>query len=92
MGDAAINGVLEPGLSLVGDRDGGLKAVGQRQVHEQLPDIASPKDLVDGGEVGSTLLVAEVGCEDATGHALPPEKLAGTAGRPKTGHDQSSRV
>jgi len=76
VGDAAVDGVAQPGLRLVGDGDGGLRAVGERQVREKLGHVAGAEHLVDGGEVRRALLVAEVGREDAAAHALAPQELA----------------
>ena len=74
--DAAVDGVAEPGLRLVGDGDDGLAAVGDGEVGQQLGGVAGAEHLVDGGEVRRALLVAEVGCEDAAAHALAPQELA----------------
>jgi len=86
VGDAAIDGVAEAGLRLVGDSDGGLGAVGERQVGEQLGHVAGAEHLVDGGEVRRPLLVAEVWREHAPAHALAPQKLARAARRSKSRH------
>ena len=76
LGDAAVDGVPEPGLRLVGDGDDGLAAVGHGEVGQQLGGVAGAEHLVDGGEVRRALLVAEVGREDAAAHALAAQELA----------------
>lgn len=86
VGDAAVDGVLQACLGLVGDGDGGLAAFGHGEVHEELGDVAGAEDLVDSREVGGALLVAEVGGEDAPPRALPPQELASPAGRPEARH------
>ena len=83
LGDAAVDGVAEPGLRLVGDGDDGLAAVGLGQVREQLGGVACAEDLVDGREPGRALVRAEVGREDALRHAPPAQELARPARRPR---------
>ena len=89
VGDAAVDGVAQPRLRLVGDGDGGLGAVGERQVGEELGHVAGAEHLVDGGEVRRALLVAEVGREHAPAHALAPQELARAARRPEPCHLQA---
>lgn len=82
MGDAAIDGVAEPGLGLVGDGDDGLAAVGDGEVGEELGGVAGAEHLVDRREPRRPLLRAEVGREHALRHAPPPQELARAARRP----------
>lgn len=86
MGDAAVDGVLKASLGLIGYGDCGLGAVGHGEVHQELRHVARTEHLVDGCEVRRALLVAEVGREHAPLHALPPQELAGSAGRSKSCH------
>lgn len=79
VGDAAVNRVLEASLRLVGDGERSLRAIGSREVSEELGGIARTKDLMDGCKVCCPLLMAEVGGENAALHALPPQEFAGTA-------------
>lgn len=81
MGDAAVDGVSDPGEGLIGDGDGGGGAVGLRQVGQKFGDVAGSKDLMDGGEMRRRLLVAEVRSKYAYVGAFPSEELTGTARR-----------
>lgn len=69
-------------------RDGhrGLQSVGDREVSEELRNIACTEDLVNGGKVCSALFVAEVGGENATLDTFPPKELAGSTGGSKSCH------
>lgn len=86
VGDATVDGILEPRLGLVGDGDGRLGSIGHGEVHEDLGEVTSPEHLVDRREVGRSLFMAEVRGEDAAPHALPPQELASPAGRAKPRH------
>lgn len=81
MGNATVDRVLKPRLGFVGHGDGGLGAVGDWDVQEELGKVAGPEHLVDGGEVGCALLVAKEGGEDAAPNALAPKELASSAWR-----------
>jgi len=89
--DAAVDGVAEPGLRLVGDGDDGLAAVGDGEVGQQLGGVAGAEHLVDGGEARGALVAAEVGREHALRHAPPAQELARAARRPRARRGSSSR-
>ncbi|RZR94107.1 hypothetical protein BHM03_00022727 [Ensete ventricosum] len=59
VGDATVDGVLQPGSSLVGDGERRLRPVGDRKLQEELGRVARPEHLVDRGEVRSSLFIAE---------------------------------
>jgi hypothetical protein len=90
LGDAAVDGVPEPGLRLVGDGDDGLAAVGDGEVGQQLGGVAGAEHLVDGGEARGALVAAEVGREHALRHAPPAQELARAARRPRARRGSSS--
>nr|GME00177.1 hypothetical protein Iba_chr15fCG2870 [Ipomoea batatas] len=52
--NAAINGILKPGLSFIGDGNGGLSAVADGETREQPRSITGTKNLMDGCEIGSS--------------------------------------
>lgn len=81
MGDAAIDGVSDSGLSFVGNGDDGFAAVGHRHVQQQLRHVAGAEHLVDGGEPRRPLLRAEVRGEHAVRRAFAAEEFACAAGR-----------
>lgn len=77
---AAVDGVAEPGLGLVGQRVDGVFPLRGAQLVENLGDIASAEHLVDVGKFLG-LVRWEVRREHALLGALPPEKFAGCARR-----------
>lgn len=88
-GDAAVDGVAEPGMGLEADADDGVEALVDGDVEEKLGDVACAEHLVHRREVRRSLLRVEIGREDAPAHALPPQKLAGPA-RPTAAPQRSS--
>nr|GMD98488.1 hypothetical protein BHE74_00017168 [Ipomoea batatas] len=52
--NAAINGILKPGLSFIGDGNGGVGAVFDGEMREQLRSITGTKNLMDGFKMGSS--------------------------------------
>ncbi|GER57789.1 PRA1 family protein 2 [Striga asiatica] len=86
MGHAAIDGVPDAGLGLIGNGDHGLAPIGLGHVvQQQLGHVAGPKHLVDGRKSGRALLRTEIRPEYAVWGALPPEELACAARRPSPG-------
>lgn len=83
MGDAAVDGVAEAGLGLVGDGEHRLAALRDGDVEQQLRHVARPEHLVDRREPRRPLLRPEVGREHAVRRALPPQELARPARRPR---------
>jgi hypothetical protein len=81
VGDAAVDGVSQPGLGLVGDGGRRLAPVGGGHLLEQLRRVAGAEDLVDGGELRRPVLRAEVWREHALRRALAPQELARPARR-----------
>nr|GLL40678.1 hypothetical protein BHE74_00054844 [Ipomoea trifida] len=56
MGDAAVDGVAEAGLSFVADGDDGVEPLVDRNVEEELGDVAGAEHLVHRREMGGPLL------------------------------------
>lgn len=90
MRDAAIDRVPEPRLGLVAYRHHRIKPLVDRNVEEELGDVAGPENLVDGSKVCRPLLGVEVRGEYAPRHALPPQELACTAGSPTSAAPSSA--
>lgn len=91
MRNAAIDRVLNPGLSFVGDGHSSLTTVRQGEIGEEFGDIASTKHLVNCSKMGCTLLMAEVRCKHTPSNALPPQELARSAWRSKPRHNQTDK-
>jgi len=83
VGDAAVDGVAQPGLRLVGDGGRRLAPVGGGHLLQQLGRVAGAEHLVDGRELRRPVLGAEVGSEHALRRALAPQELAGATRRPR---------
>jgi hypothetical protein len=81
VGDAAVDGVAQPGLRLVGDGGRRLAPVAGGHLLQQLGRVAGAEDLVDGGELLRPVLRAEVRREHALRRALAPQELARPARR-----------
>lgn len=79
MGDAAIDGISDPGLSFVSNGHNGFTPISHRDMQQQLRNVASSEYFVDGRESGRALLGAEVGCEHTVRGALAAEELARAA-------------
>lgn len=73
--DAAVDGVAEAGLGLVGEGVDGVLALGGGQLLEELRDVAGSEHLVDVAELLG-LVRREVRREHAVLRALPPLYLA----------------
>jgi len=82
--DAAVDGVLDARLGLVGERAHGVLPLVRQQLVEQLGHVAGAEHLVHVGEL-LRLLRREVGREHAPRQALAPQELARRARRPGTG-------
>lgn len=80
MRNAAIDGILEPGLSFVGDGDSSLASIADREVCQELGNIAGTKDLVNSCKMSSTLFMAEIWGKNTAPHTFSPEEFAGTTG------------
>lgn len=80
MANTSVDGVTEPGLSLIGNCEDGLAPVVLGHMKQEFGRVAGPEHLVYGGEPGRTVLIAEVGSKDAVGGALAPQELACAAG------------
>lgn len=78
--DAAVDGVAQPHVGLVGEGVDGVLALVGLELVEELGDVAGAEDLVDVGEFLG-LVRREVRREHALRLALPPEELAGGARR-----------
>ena len=72
MGDAAIDGVSEPSLSLVANSDDGVEPFVDGNMAEQLGNVAGSEHLVDRRKVGCALLRIKIRCKYAPHHTLPP--------------------
>jgi hypothetical protein len=83
VGDAAVDGVAQPGLGLVGDGGRRLAPVGGGHLLQQLGRVAGAEHLVDGRELRRPVLGAEVGREHALRRALAPQELARPTRRPR---------
>jgi hypothetical protein len=83
VGDAAVDGVAQPGLRLVGDGGRRLAPVGGGHLLQQLGRVAGAEHLVDGRELRRPVLGAEVGSEHALRRALAPQELAGATRGPR---------
>jgi hypothetical protein len=81
VGDAAVDGVAQPGLRLVGDGGRRLAPVAGGHLLEQLRRVAGAEHLVDGGELRRPVLRAEVWREHALRRALASQELARAARR-----------
>lgn len=86
MRDATIDRILQPSLGFVRDGDCSLRSISQREVQQELREIARPEDLVDCCKVRRALFMAEVRGEDAAPDTLPPQEFASSTGRAKTCH------
>lgn len=80
-GDATVDRVGEPSLSLVGNGDDGIVAAVGRDVQQELGHIAGTEHLVNRGEPGRALVRPEVRGEYAPADALPPQEFACAAWR-----------
>ena len=80
MGDAAIDGIADAGLSFVADGDDGVEPSVSGDVEEELGSVACTENLVNGGEMSCPLFRIEVRSEDAAADALAPQELASAAG------------
>nr|GMD61001.1 hypothetical protein BHE74_00017168 [Ipomoea batatas] len=76
--NAAINGILKPGLSFIGDGNGGLGAVPNGEMREKLRSITGTKNLMDGCKMGSSLFMAEIGGKNTALNAFSSQEFAGT--------------
>jgi hypothetical protein len=81
VGDAAVDGVAQPGLRLVGDGGRRLAPVARGHLLEQLRRVAGAEHLVDGCELRRPVLRAEVWREHALHRALASQELARAARR-----------
>ena len=89
VGDAAIDGISNPGLSFISDGDDGLTAISHRHMQQQLGHIAGTKHLVNCGKPSRALLRAEIRRKNAVSCTLPPQELACTTrGATCRGHDK----
>lgn len=77
--DAAVDGVPDPRLGLIGEGVDGVLPLVLGELVEELCDVAGAEDLVDVREL-LRLLRRKIRREDAPWHALPPQELAGCAG------------
>lgn len=75
-GDAAMDWVGQPRLSLVRYRDHCVMPPISRDVQQELRHVARPENLVHRREPCGTLVRPEVWCKYAAAHALPPKELA----------------
>ena len=73
--DAAVDGVAETHVGLVGKGIDGVLSLVRAQLVEELGDVAGPEDLVDVREL-LRLVRGKVRGEDAVRLALPAEELA----------------
>lgn len=73
--DAAVDGVTEPHLGLIGEGIDGVFTLVRVQVVEELGDVASAEDSVDVGEL-LRLIGWEVRCKCTLGLAFAAQKLA----------------
>lgn len=83
VGDAAVDGVPEPGLRLVTNGDHGVGPLLHRDVEEELRHVTSSEHLVHRREMSRALLRVEMRRKYAPCHTLPPQELACPA-RPST--------
>jgi hypothetical protein len=83
--DAAVDGVAEAHVSLVGERVYGVLALEGVELVEQLGDVAGAEDAVDVHEL-LRVVRREVGREHAVRLALAPQELARRARRPRAAH------
>lgn len=81
MRNTAINGVLKPSLSFIRDGNGGLAAVADREMREQLRSITSTKNLMDSCKMRSTLFMAEIRGKNTALNTFPSQEFAGTTRR-----------
>ena len=73
--DAAVDGVAEARLGLVGEGLDGVIALGGSELVEELADVAGAEDAVDAGEA-LWVVRWEVRRENALLRALPTQELA----------------
>lgn len=78
MWNTAINGILNPSLSFIGERDSGLAPVTHRNLSEELRHVASSKHLMNSSEVARTVFVGEIRCENTAFYTFSSQEFAGT--------------
>jgi hypothetical protein len=86
MCNTSINGVSDPCLSLIGNSDNRLITIGNRDMQQQLGNITSTKNLMNGCKPSSPLFRAKIRCKDTIGGTFPPEKLACSTRRTSASH------
>ena len=87
--DAAVDGVSEAHVGLVGERVDGVLALVGVELVEDLGHVAGAEDAVHAGELGR-VVGREVGREDASLRALAPQQLARGARRVRRRHRPDS--
>lgn len=86
MRNAAIYGILKPSLSFIRDCDRSFTAFTDREVSEQLRDIACTENLVDGCKMGCALFMAEIRCKYTASYTLSSQEFASTTRGTRTSH------
>ncbi|WVY96424.1 hypothetical protein V8G54_028575 [Vigna mungo] len=83
MGDTTVNRVSDASLGFVSDCDHCLKTIVIWYTHEQLGNVASSENLMNGCESSRSLFGAKVGCKDAVCGTFSSQELACPTGRSK---------
>jgi len=73
MCNTSINGVSDPCLSFIGNSDNRLITIGNRDMQQQLGNITSTKNLMNGCKPSSPLFRAKIRCKDTTGGTFPSD-------------------
>ena len=76
LGDAAVNRIMETRLSLVRDGSYGFTTVMNREIRNELREVAGTKDFVNGSKISGPFFVAKVWCKYTTFYTFPTQELA----------------
>ena len=78
MRNTAINRILKPSLSFIGESDGGLTPVADREVSKEFRHVASSEYLMNSCKMSSTLFMAEIRRKNTTFDTFSPQEFAST--------------
>lgn len=76
LGYAAVDRIMETRLSLVGDGSYGFTTVMNREVRNELREVAGSKYFVNGCKIRRSFFVAKVWCKYTTFYTFPTQELA----------------